>query len=265
MHTQIYKNILKVNRATPNNSCRAELGQYPLLINMQRELWNSTSTWNAVIRALTRLKPCSWRSRICRRVHFYSWYSHYTQTSTAQSGPNKSHSYKNNTTLPIEKMPLKYKRRWSCIYTWKETTNQQNTWAECKSSQIKKDTNKIQTEWSLSGYRERTAQTKMTAMRSCSLCLQKEVETEEHYLLHYDYDHIRAAYFPKFQQIKPHFMALPNAEKFIHLFGENSKMNNSSKICISQSQTKTVSQSPKTGICEETRSHSEFKDFSLGM
>ncbi len=168
---------------------------------MQRELWNSTSTWNAVIRALTRLKPWSWRSRICRRVHFYSWYSHYTQTSTAQSGPNNIHSYKNNTTLPIEKMPLKYKRRWSCIYTWKETTNQQNTWAECKSSQIKKDTNKIQTEWSLSGYRERTAQTKMTAMRSCSLCLQKEVETEEHYLLHYDYDHIRAAYFPKFQQI----------------------------------------------------------------
>ncbi len=38
MHTQICKNILKVNRATPNNSCRAELGQYPLLINIQREL-----------------------------------------------------------------------------------------------------------------------------------------------------------------------------------------------------------------------------------
>ncbi len=33
LHTQICKNILKVNRATPNNSCRAELGQYPLLIN----------------------------------------------------------------------------------------------------------------------------------------------------------------------------------------------------------------------------------------
>ncbi len=30
------KNILKVNRATPNNSCRAELGQYPLLINIQK-------------------------------------------------------------------------------------------------------------------------------------------------------------------------------------------------------------------------------------
>ncbi len=36
MHTQICKNLLKVNRATPNNSCRAELGQYPLLINIQK-------------------------------------------------------------------------------------------------------------------------------------------------------------------------------------------------------------------------------------
>ncbi len=87
MHTQICKNILKVNRATPNNSCRAELGQYPLLINIQKELWNSTSTWDAVIRARTRLKPCSGRSRTCRRVHYYSWYSHYTQTSTTQSDP----------------------------------------------------------------------------------------------------------------------------------------------------------------------------------
>ncbi len=36
MHTQICKNLLKVNRATPNNSCRAELGQCPLLINIQK-------------------------------------------------------------------------------------------------------------------------------------------------------------------------------------------------------------------------------------
>ncbi len=36
IHIQICKNILKVNRATLNNSCRAELGQYPLLINIQK-------------------------------------------------------------------------------------------------------------------------------------------------------------------------------------------------------------------------------------
>lgn len=36
LHTQICKNILKVNGSTANNSCRAELGQYPLLINIQK-------------------------------------------------------------------------------------------------------------------------------------------------------------------------------------------------------------------------------------
>ncbi len=36
IHIQICKNILKVNRATPHNSCRADLGQYTLLINIQK-------------------------------------------------------------------------------------------------------------------------------------------------------------------------------------------------------------------------------------
>ncbi len=49
-----------------------------------------------MIQARTRLKPCSGRSRTCRRVHYYSWYSHYTQTSTAQSDPTKSQLQKQN-------------------------------------------------------------------------------------------------------------------------------------------------------------------------
>ncbi len=70
-----------------------------------------------------------------------------------------------------------------------------------------------------------TAQTKMAATRTDTVCSQKELETEEHFLLHCDYYHnIRAAYFPKLQQIKPNLMALPNAEKLSHILGENSKM-----------------------------------------
>ncbi len=109
MHTQICKNILKVNRATPNNSCRAELGQYPLLINIQKRAVKFHQ--HLKCSDLTRLKLCSGRSRTCRRVHYYSWYSHYTQTSTTQSDPTTSHSYKNTTTSPIGNIPLKYKRR----------------------------------------------------------------------------------------------------------------------------------------------------------
>ncbi len=70
--------------------------------------------------------------------------------------------------------------------------------------------------------------------RLCSLCSQKELETEEHFLLHCDYYHnIRAAYFPKFLQIKPHFMALPNAEKLSHILGENSQMITTAAVLVS--------------------------------
>ncbi len=56
--------------------------------------------------------------------------------------------------------------------------------------------------------------------RLCSLLAERAGN-----LLHCDYYHnIRAAYFPKFQQIKPHFKALPNAEKLSHILGENSTM-----------------------------------------
>ncbi len=60
--------------------------------------------------------------------------------------------------------------------------------------------------------------------RLCLLCSQKELETEEHFLLHCDYyHHIRAAYLPKFKLNQTNFMALPNADKLRHILGENSK------------------------------------------
>ncbi len=49
------------------------------------------------------------------------------------------------------------------------------------------------------------------------------------------YHHIRAAYLPKFKLIQPNFMALSKKTNI-----QNDR--NSSKICISLSQTKTVSQ-----------------------
>ncbi len=35
LHLDFCKRILRVQRKTPNNGCRAELGQYPLLLNIQ--------------------------------------------------------------------------------------------------------------------------------------------------------------------------------------------------------------------------------------
>ena len=36
LHAEFCKRILRVQRKTPNNACRAELGQYPLIINIEK-------------------------------------------------------------------------------------------------------------------------------------------------------------------------------------------------------------------------------------
>ena len=36
LHAEFCKNILRVQRRTPNNACRAELGRYPLIIKIQK-------------------------------------------------------------------------------------------------------------------------------------------------------------------------------------------------------------------------------------
>lgn len=43
-HTEFCKSILQVQRKTPNNLCRAELGQYPLLLKIQKDKLNFTIT-----------------------------------------------------------------------------------------------------------------------------------------------------------------------------------------------------------------------------
>ncbi len=36
LHDEFCKSILRVQRNTPNNACRAELGQYPLLMHIEK-------------------------------------------------------------------------------------------------------------------------------------------------------------------------------------------------------------------------------------
>ena len=38
LHAEFCKNILHVQRKTPSNLCRAELGQYPLIIKIQKDI-----------------------------------------------------------------------------------------------------------------------------------------------------------------------------------------------------------------------------------
>ncbi len=99
IHTQICKNILKVNRATPNNSCRAELGQYPLLINIQKRAVQFQQHLKCSDPSSYQAEALQWqeqnlqKSALLQLVLTLHPNQHNTirptQTSTAPSGPNK--------------------------------------------------------------------------------------------------------------------------------------------------------------------------------
>ena len=47
LHAEIWKSILRVQRRTSSSACRAELGQYPLMLNIQKQalnFWNHVKT-----------------------------------------------------------------------------------------------------------------------------------------------------------------------------------------------------------------------------
>lgn len=226
LHTQICKNILKVNRATPNNSCRAELGQYPLLISIQKRAVK-------FYQHLKRSDPSSYQAEALR--------------CQEQTRPRSAH-----TQLMLKLQPDQHSTIWpnqiitlqkqNYITYWKEATKLQKKMelylhlkrdykpAEYLSCVKEHRERKTLTRYRLSDHglaveRGRHRQRwQPREQRLCSLCSQGEVETEEHFLLHCDtYHSIRADYFPKFQQIEPNFMALPNSEKLIYIMGENSR------------------------------------------
>ncbi len=99
IHTQICKNILKVNRGTPNNSCRAELGQYPLLINIQKTAVQFQQHLKCSDPSSYQAEALQWqeqnlqKSALLQLVLTLHPNQHNTirptQTSTAQPGPTK--------------------------------------------------------------------------------------------------------------------------------------------------------------------------------
>ncbi len=217
MHTQICKNILKVNRATPNNSCRAELGQYPLLINIQKR----------AVKFQQQLKcsdPSSYQAEALQ------WQEQNLQKSALLQLVLKLHPNQHSKIRPNQITQL---QKQNYISYWKDATKIQKKMelylhlkrdykpAEYLSCVKDHKLRKTLTKYRVSDHClaiERGRHRQRWQPREQRQCSQKEVETEEHFLLHCDYYHsIRTTYFPKFQQIKPNFTALPNAKTLSHI------------------------------------------------
>lgn len=225
LHTQICKNILKVNRATPNNSCRAELGQYPLLISIQKRAVK-------FYQHLKRSEPSSYQAEALRCQEQNRHRSALSQLMLKLQ-PDQHSTIWPNQIIQLQKQ--------NYITYWKDATKSQKKMelylklkreykpAEYLSCVKEHKLRKTLSRYRLSDHRlavergRHRQRWQPREQRLCSLCSQRELETEEHFLIHCDHYHsIRSHYFTRFQQLEPHFMALPNSEKLNHILGENS-------------------------------------------
>ena len=84
LHAEFCKSILKVQRKTPNNACRAELGRYPIVIKISiTTLRKATATHST-----TRLLPTESYTQKSVPLASLSWDS-VQHTTTNTSGKTK--------------------------------------------------------------------------------------------------------------------------------------------------------------------------------
>ncbi len=95
LHLDFCKRILKVQRKTPNNGCRAELGQYPLLLNIQKraiKFWKhlKTSDPNTYhYKALKHQELSVSKSPLCQLC--WDWLISHTEISQSQDTHTLTH------------------------------------------------------------------------------------------------------------------------------------------------------------------------------
>ena len=228
MHTQFCKSILKVQRKTPNNACRAELGQFPLLINIQKR----------IIKFYQHLKNSDPHT-----YHHKAFQCHGENSPLNQlvlrlcSENNTSVSQDRPQTIWPNQIITKQKENY--ISHWKDITKTQSK-LECYLALNREYTladyltmiNDQKLRKSLTMYRLSDHSLAIEKGRHrhswlpreerfCQQCSKNEIETEVHFLLHCDkYTDIREKFMPKFRQKCPEFDSLSEQKRAQYLLGE---------------------------------------------
>ncbi len=224
-----------MQRKTPNNLCRAELGQYPLLLKIQKrslKFYNHLKSVNSQTyhhKALTyqELKPeKSPLSQLVLRL----------SAVTSPQQPQDSNTNSNRPNQIINKQKEKY------IEYWKETTKTQSK-SQCYLTLKREFTlanylrtikcpklRKIMTIYRLSEHslaieKGRHRQSWLPQEdRLCSQCDTGQVETEVHFLTSCPkYEPLREKHFANIAQIYPEFESLSDTQKLPYLLGEMPK------------------------------------------
>lgn len=231
LHLQICKSVLGVHRTSSNLASRAELGRYPLLLDINKrasKFWFHLSKSNS---------------------ETYHHKAFKTKSFTHHADPLFILAKKNN----INKLNLLPKsilreidatNQMLYIEFWKEEIKNNNKLEIYRSLnrnyclapylQNIKDRKKrnILTKYRISDHNLHieTGRHKQTwlprDMRSCSFCT-NEVENEEHFLLYCcKYTPIRETYFVELKKYIPNFEILPSQSKICILLGENRNCSN---------------------------------------
>ena len=225
-HLEFCKNILGVNRSCPNIACRAELGRYPLLLDIQKR---AAKFWNH----LQISKPDR---------------HHHTAAQLRDGHPERDpFNYlvqKHGLSKKDLSIASKLKQlKESCIenYTncWKNQMKESSKLNVYRT--LKKDCKLAPYLIQIKNYKQRILLTKYRLSdhslavekgrhrqcwvapegRLCVHCNINAVENEPHFLTECTkYHNIRSAYYKQFEYIHPGFINLTNQQKLPFLLGE---------------------------------------------
>lgn len=234
LHAEFCRLILKIQKKTPTNACRAELGRYPLAINIQKralKFWmhlqtSPTDTLHSEAAKSQALNPE--KSHLCQLVLRLTD-PHLTHTDISQT----STASKLNVNKIIQNSKDKYLDHWQnetktqskleCYRTIKTNYELEEylfTVRDIKQRQIL--TKYRLSDHSLALEKGRRRQSWLPReQRICAHCTTGEVETEAHFLLQCDkYSKIREAHFNKFNQVIPGFPDLNTDKSLSILLGQ---------------------------------------------
>uniref|UniRef100_A0A671YR74 ribonuclease H n=1 Tax=Sparus aurata TaxID=8175 RepID=A0A671YR74_SPAAU len=239
LHTEFCKSILRVQRKTPNSACRAELGQFPLLLNIQKrsiKFWSHIKTSDPAsyhYKALAYQElniEGSPHSQLVLRLADLSP-SDITNPGQPQSSYTITQKIRPNQIITKEKE--KYTTYWNDITRSQHkletylTLNRQYTVAEYLTTVTDQNLRKTLTMYRLSDHslaveKGRHHQTWLPREdRLCCHCDEGAIETELHFLTQcHKYRHIREEYFPQFEKQCPEFRGLTEREKLPLILGE---------------------------------------------
>ncbi len=237
LHTEFCKMILKLQRKTPNNACRVELGRFPLIINMHKrslKFWmhlKSSPTESLHLKALQTQELNPEKSPLSQLVLRLTNRTNSTNTNQSQTSTashlnikiNQIIKQSKNTYLENWDQETKTKSKLQFYRTLKSNYELEDYLQSVRDTKQRR----ILTKYRLSEHRLaiETGRHRKSWLpreqRVCVHCETGEIETEIQFLLQcHKYISIRNIYFNKLTNFIKNFTAISETDQIKIILGE---------------------------------------------